>query len=158
MRQQRSGFMLVLCLLILTLLLVSGMGLMSVQKYQHRAVSSDVLTLQALQLARSGLDDARIKLERDQFFPPTEATDQAVFTYSEDVSLPSGGVYVGSYFITIDRTWSAVPYQILRITSTSSVGPRSAPLAQRTLHAELDENPASPTFWHLINWQDDGSL
>ena len=156
MKARKSGFMLILCLLILSLLLVSGMGLMSVQKFRHRALGNDVLALQALQLAQAGLENARIKMERDQFFPPHSAGDQLTFTFSEDIV--SGGVRVGSYFLTVDKVHAGAPYYTILLTSTGSVGPRDAPLAQRTLHAEMDKNPANSTYWHWTNWQDDGSL
>ena len=152
--------MLVLSLLLIVLLLVCGMGLMSVQRARYAATSSEYLSASAFQLARAGLEDARIKLERTQLFPPNKAVDQTSFTYCENVAL-SGGQQ-GAYFVKLDFTYATPPMNILTITSTGTVGPIAAPLAQRALYVELDQNPNgyngdTHSYWHFIHFQDLGS-
>lgn len=138
----------VVALLVLAVALVAGIGLMTSQVSNYHGVQSAEDAAQALYLAQAGLEDARLKLERDLQFPPrgdgnymedTSAglQEQTLFTYSEDVFVR--GKRVGSYRVSIDTSF--VPnYQFTRVTSYGLVGPTEAPSAQRILKLDLDTN------------------
>ncbi|MEW6278573.1 MAG: hypothetical protein AB1758_08135 [Candidatus Eremiobacterota bacterium] len=148
MRQR--GVMLVVALLICTTLLVLGIGFMSQRVLQYRGAYRAGETSQALALARAGLEDARLKLERDFRFPPPAGDDQNVFTYTERLLDMDDVTEVGRYTVTVDVTQKGAPYWILRITSVGSVGPPTDPVARHKLYAEIDVSstvrgdPATP--------------
>lgn len=144
---RRRGMLLVAALLVLGVALVAGIGLMTSQVSSYRGVQSAEDAAMALCLAQSGLEDARLKLERDALFPPHgdgnllkpdighKPQEQALFTYSEDMSV--GGKRVGSYRVSID-TGFADRYQFVRVTSSGLVGSSEAPTAQRILKMDID--------------------
>lgn len=135
---RRRGMLLVVALLVLGVALVAGMGLMTSQVSNYRGVKSVEDAAQALALAQSGLEDARLKLERDLDFPPKGDPGQTLFTYSEDVRI--GSERIGSYRVSIDMAFHSSHYDMVRIVSTGLVGPGSEPTAQRTLKVDLDTN------------------
>ena len=144
---RRRGALLIVALLVLGVALVAGMGLMTSQVSNYRGVHSAEDAAMALCLAQSGLEDARLKLERDPLFPPRgdgnlmdqdsgdKPQEQTLFTYSEDILV--NGSRIGSYRVSIDTSF--VPsYQFVRVTSNGLVGSSEAPSAQRTLKVDLD--------------------
>ena len=144
----RRGMLLVVALLVLVVAMVAGMGLMTSQISNYHGVQSAEDAAQALYLARAGLEDARLKLERDMRFPPRGDGDymedtsaglqeQTLFTYSEDVWVD--GKRIGSYRVSIDTSFVA-NYQFTRVISNGLVGPTEAPTAQRVLKLDLDTN------------------
>lgn len=150
---RRRGMLLVVALLVLGVALLAGMGLMSSQVSNYRGVHAAQDAAMALCLAQSGLEDARLKLERDALFPPrgdgnlvqpdtgSKPQEQSLFTYSEDLYL--SGKRVGSYRVSIDTSF--VPgYQFVRIISNGLVGLTEAPSAQRVLKVDLDVNTNRP--------------
>ena len=103
--RRASGWLLLA--FVLAVALVAGMGLMMSQISNYHGVQSAEEAAQALYLARAGLEDARLKLERDLQFPPrgdgnymedTSAglQEQTLFTYSEDVLVDGASVGSGS--------------------------------------------------------------
>lgn len=144
---QRRGMLVVVALLILGVALVAGIGLMSSQVANYRGVNAAVESAQALALAQAGLEDARLKLERDIDFPPPGDPGQLLFTYSEDVLID--GVRVGAYRVSIDTSFESTDYDLLRITSTGLVGNSESPRAQRTLHLDLDRDIDRPATHFL---------
>ena len=128
----------VMALLILGVALVAGIGLMSSQVSNYRGVNAAMESAQALALAQAGLEDARLKLERDIDFPPAGDPGQLLFTYSEDVVID--GERVGAYRVSIDTSIASTDYDLLRITSTGLVGSSEDPRAQRTLKLDLDRD------------------
>lgn len=62
--------LLIVALLVLGVALLAGMGLMTSQVANYRGVHAAEEAALALCLAQSGLEDARLKLERDPLFPP----------------------------------------------------------------------------------------
>ncbi len=139
----------VVALLVLGVALVAGMGLMTSQVSNYRGVKAVEDAAQALSLAQAGLEDARLKLERDLDFPPKGDPGQTLFTYSEDVLI--GAQRVGSYRISIDTALQSTDYDMIRVTSTGLVGPGEGPTAQRTLRIDLDTDtdPSRRTTYFL---------
>ncbi|MEW6278227.1 MAG: hypothetical protein AB1758_06370, partial [Candidatus Eremiobacterota bacterium] len=105
-------------------------------------------------LARAGLEEARIKLQKDLTFPPCE--EQPAFDYSEDLADLDGNP-MGHYEVRVDMTWTDAPYGIAHITAVGRTGSRASPTAQHTIQAELDvlptdrSNPANPNP-NLFRW------
>lgn len=119
-------------LLLLSVLLTMGLALQASQVERYRGASSATQRAVALSLAEAGLEDARVKLEKDPLFPPPGTTEQEQFTYSEDLDEQ------GSYTVTIDRTYAGAPHRILLLRSVGCAGKRGSPLARHALIAELD--------------------
>ena len=134
--RRRKGMLIVVALLVLGVALVAGMGLMTSQVSNYRGVKAVEDAAQALCLAQAGLEDARLKLERDLDFPPKGDPGQTLFTYSEDVLL--AGKRIGAYRVSIDTALQSSDYDMIRIISTGLVGPGEDPSAQRTLKVDLD--------------------
>ena len=156
---KRRGFLLMVSLLILIFLMVLGMGLMSAQSARYRGLNRAQEAAQAFQLAQAGLEDIRLKLEIDPSFPPNPGDDQPLFNFAEDVTV--GPDSIGSYEVLLDRDFEKPPYQLIRITSTGTVGPKERPIAQRVLKVELQRSPEEdPTkvVWRWASFQDMGGI
>jgi hypothetical protein len=151
----RRGSSIVAVLLVLSAILVLGLGLLGSRVSQVRAAQDSLQASQAQLLAEAGLADARMKLDKRLSFPPKLVDqDEVIFSYTEDLLDPAGQ-RVGSYQVIIDRTWEKDPYRLIRVTSEGLVGPIDSPRTRRKITAELDCG-ASPTEW--INWIDEGGL
>jgi type II secretory pathway component PulK len=134
--RHRKAFLIVTALFVLAVLLVLGMGLMNSQSARYRAAAQSQDTAQALELAMSGLDDARVKLELDANFPPNPAEDQMNFNYAEDVQI--AGTDIGSFEVTVDTTYNQPPFYLVKLRVTGSVGPKEKPRAQRVMTSAGD--------------------
>jgi hypothetical protein len=134
---KRRGSVLVGVLLILLVLLVGGLALSTRQKERYKGAVAESLSLQALCLAESGWEDARVKLDKDPLFPPPGGLEQPTFTYTEQVNDPDGN-RVGSYTVTVDKRFDRAPYYLFVVTSVGSVGPAGANRSTRTVIAEVD--------------------
>lgn len=155
----RRAFLLVASLLITTILLIIGYGLMSTQSARYRGMARAVEAAQAFQLAQAGLEDVRFKLEADQDFPPHPATDQKVFNYAEDVF--DNGQLIGSYEVSVDTFYDRPPWQLVQVTCTGTVGPKENPVSQRKFRADLRHvagTSAATTTWGWVKFEDMGSL
>ncbi|MFN8608412.1 MAG: hypothetical protein U0931_12820 [Vulcanimicrobiota bacterium] len=97
----RRGFVLIFSLLLLLLLALGGMILLGQRAAQYRASVLASKTAVARALAQAGLEDARVKLEKDLNFPPPGDQNQVVFSYDEPVT-DLDGKLVGYYFVTVD--------------------------------------------------------
>ncbi len=158
----KRGSVIIVALLMLTILLVSGLGLMASRVGGSRAASQAILSVQADAIARAGLEDALLKLAQDINFPPGYPwpIDQNFFAYTENFAN-------GSYNVVVELNYarkiiepelfvdppSDNEYQIFRIVSTGLVGPRDAPLARHTVRADWDRANG-----RLIRLQDDSAL
>ncbi len=154
-----KGFLLVASLLIISLLLIVGYGMMSVQSGRYRASSKTVSSAQALQLALAGFEDVRAKLELDQDFPPHPAEDQKIFNYAEDVI--DAGNPIGSYEVEVNTEHNRAPWFLVKVTCTGVVGPKEKPLASRRVIAELRHMTSDVTAdvrWVWVKFEDLGSL
>lgn len=155
----RRAFVLVLVLLICNLLLLLGLAFCGKRALQYRGASLASEVAQARALAEAGLEDARVKLEKDMAFPPAGADDQLTYSYSEDVLDPDGRL-VGSFTVLLDRTYAKRPYNVLVLRSVGTVGPRTLdpPGPQHRIRAELLLDQASPKYFQFVSYRDEGSL
>lgn len=153
---KKRGVVLILALLGIALLLLLGMGLLGSQVARFRAATRAAEASQARQMAIAGLEDARLKLERDIAFPPAPTLGQTRFSYSEDLTLPDGSP--ASYTVTVDLSYLKAPWFAYRVTSFGGVGPRDKPVTVHTISAEMSVDPASPRNYKWLRWEDVGSL
>lgn len=143
------GSTLIAMLLILTVMLILGMGLLGSRVARYRGANESLAAAKAQAIAEAGMADARTKLDKHLFFPPPgESEEQLIFSYAEDFSEP-GGKVLGSYEVTIDKRWSVEPYQLIVVTSVGVLGEAEDPEARRSIRAELDLG-VRPTEW--ISW------
>ncbi|MFN8608218.1 MAG: hypothetical protein U0931_11850 [Vulcanimicrobiota bacterium] len=157
----KRAFSLPVVLMLSLVLLLLGLGFLNKRVSQYKGAYQTTYSVMALQLARAGLEDARIKLEKDLDFPPQAGLDQKAFSYTE-ILLPGEE----SYTVTVDLSLREAPFKVLRITSIGTSGPMTGPRARRKLTAEFDISPtlrsdptsANPDFYQMVNWQDLGSL
>lgn len=147
--KRTRGSTLIAMLLILSIMLILGMGLLGSRVARYRAATDSIAAAQAQALAEAGIADARAKLDKHQQFPPAgEEDEQLVFSYAEEVTEP-GGQRVGSYIVTIDRRWSGEPYFLIVVESLGILGSTDDPEAQRVIRTELDIS-TPPSEW--ISW------
>ena len=131
------GSALIGVLLVLSLLLVMGVGLLSQKANQYEEMRRANDSARARALAQAGLVDARLKLSKDLTFPPLRPSGDAQFTYSEDL-LDSGGLPAGSFTVIVDSTKNQPPFQVIRVTSIGLAGERTNPSARYFIYSELD--------------------
>lgn len=163
MVSRRRGITLVTSLLFLSLLMVMGLAFLSKRVGQYRGALAIRSAAQARAIAMAGLEDARVKLDKDFAFPPQGSTEQLSFNYSEPMR-DIAGTEVGSYTVTVDRSLSKWPYAVVRLTSIGTLGPVDDPLARRRLYAEVDISPTrrgttdpNENLHRFINFQDGGT-
>ena len=157
------AFMLVLVILMLILLLTAGMAFVGKRALQYRGTTQAVSAAVARELAESGLEDARVKLQKNLLFPPFSAADQSSFTYTERLLAQDGTTLIGSYTVTVDLRYATLPYSILVVTS---VGQVASSTCMRQLRAELDIAtvdratglPPNAKLFLYRNFQDEGSF
>lgn len=159
----KRGSILVVALLIVTTLLIFGIGYLTSQSNRYQAAAFERAWFQAYQLAWAGLDDARAKLSKDRFFPPPAAIDQPTFTYQEEVVALDGVTRLGAYEVTVDLTWAKAPYSIVRMVSVGYAGRDLArPTAKRVLALEIDwaqedrNTPGTPNagLFQILNFEE----
>jgi hypothetical protein len=103
---------------------------------------------QARALAVSGLEDLRVKLAKDPFFPTGIGDEQVIFTYTETVTtLSSPPTKVGSFQVTVDRSHRDLPDKVLRLESVGIVGGYHAEAPRFAIYAELDLRDFSFKVW-----------
>lgn len=155
------GSALLMSLLLLTLLLVLGLGFLGRRAGQYRASALGARTAEARALAEAGFSDAHLKLERDFDFPPRGAFDQTSFVYSEELA-DLDGTILGHYEVTIDNSRRKAPYYLVQVVSVGVLGPPDAPLGRAAVRAEVDVCPSlrgdpttpNPDYFRVINWQE----
>jgi type II secretory pathway component PulK len=94
----KRGF-LIQSLLLIALLLVFCLGLLGRQPFAYSGAKQTSKMLQARQLAVAGMEDVRVKLERD--YQTRQLGEVKTVSYVEDVV--SGSELVGSYHVTINQ-------------------------------------------------------
>lgn len=154
-----DGFMLIVCLLLASLLLIMGIAFLSQRASQYQGAVSAASSAQARSLAEAGMEDARAKLRNDlRAIPPAGHT----FVYQELVYDVDGVTSLGTYSVTIDSTWNLPPYSLVEVTSISHTFQK---VSSHGIRAELDTAPLrgsppspNPNYFKLINWQDFGDL
>ena len=129
------GSAIIAVLLLISVFFTIGVALLARQVLAYRGAAHARAGLQALALAEAGLEDARLKLEKDVFYPPPGGPDQETFAYTEEVRYSDGSL-AGTYQVTVDRTRSKAPYWLLRVRVSGVQG-----AARKTLVAEIDASP-----------------
>lgn len=149
---------LVIVLLVTSVMVVLGMCYLSKRSNQLRTAQFELESAQAYEAAAAGMESARVKLLKDDHFPPIGESDNKIFSYTENVYDMDGTTLVGYYQVTVDSTWLGDPFNALRVVSTGLVVRNGQVVGQRTLMGELDLRDGVPTQYHFVNWQDLGSL
>lgn len=140
----KSGFLLIFCLLLGALLCILTLGLLSQQQLGRGSARRLGDFMQARCLAEAGLDNARMKLDKDLRFPPRLAPECPVFSFSQACYDLDQRV-VGYYKVEIDYRLLAEPYYLLKVRSEGWLGEASQPRASCRLRAELDASPMDRT-------------
>lgn len=174
MKRRDSGSLLIAALLLFSLLLALGLGLMSGQAARMRVAQAQTEAAQAKALALAGWNDVKTKLGKDVLFP-LAADTQDYYSYSEDV-YTNAGDYFGNYTVIIDLRWHTFmrdtlvnpnpvdpsfesklfePMGIYPITCIGKVGRGRLERieSERVLYFELDMRN-----WQVIRAEDRGSL
>ena len=157
---KKRGFVLVACLLLLSLLMVLGLAMLGSRANLYESAALAGLQAEARAIARAGMEATRAKLNKDFHFPPAAAFDAEPFEFAEDV-IDFDGTVLGDYRVSIDRKWANLPYQVLLV---SSLGHRKETSASVLLVAELDISPIlrdsigpNPDFFQWITWSENGA-
>ena len=159
--KMRKGFTLILTLLLCALLLVMGLAFLGKRALEYGSVPRVQFEAVAQALAEAGIEDARVKLAKDPFFPPITGYMQEAYTYSEDLLDPEDDHLVGTYTVSLNVQKKDQPYRIMRLLSIGSAGDRLNPQARYRIYAELDmANEArggsgpNPQLFRFINWRE----
>ena len=134
-RFRRKGFLLVFALMLTVLITIIGFGMLSAFKGNYAASRASLESIQARNLARSGMVDVRAKLARYPFFPSGVGDEQKVFSYSEIVR-DFDGKEIGSYKVSVDRSYRDSHHVVL-VESTGIAGQTEGNSARHTLYGEL---------------------
>lgn len=124
-------------LLILSIMLVLGLGLLTQKSRQYEAAARVREAAQARALAQAGLVDFEIKMRKDPSFPPRRRGEAISFTYTEELMEPGGGT-AGRYKVQILSDYEKVPFQFLRVISTGEKGQ-----ASYSLYGEWELSPTA---------------
>lgn len=155
----QRGSLLISALMLFTILLALGLGLMSSQAARMKAAKAQTDAIVAKQLCLAAWQDARVKLGTDILFPPPGT--QESFGYSEDL-FDGDGQFVGTYTVIVDVRYerflrsagNVIPQGFYLVTCIGKVGERGfEPSAERTMYYEID----MATFT-VIRVEDQGSL
>jgi hypothetical protein len=143
--------MLVTSLLLGMLLLILTLALMARDSQRQGQVHQFSQSLQALELAEAGLEDARQKLDKDLHLPLRGDPSQIYLSYTDRLD-------VGNYTVTIDWSRRALPSGFIAIRSCGRFAS-----SLRTLTMLLDVAPkrnevSNPHYYHYTRPQDGASL
>ncbi|MFA7484390.1 MAG: hypothetical protein WC314_28120 [Vulcanimicrobiota bacterium] len=155
------GSILIVVLMLITVLLVMGMGFLASRVGEYRAARQAVLSVQAKGLAMAGMEETRVKLLKDFDFPPIAAIDQPAYQVVEPVHDLDGTTVLGFYEATVETDKIAPPYYLLTVDSVGLVGSdRTAPQARRRLRARIDlrDPDTNPNYFKVVGIQDFGEL
>jgi hypothetical protein len=163
----QQGAILIFALLLSALLLVLGAGFIAQRSLEYGAVSEVQDRAQARQLALAGMEDARVKMEKDPFFPPVGGFGQTTFTYSEDVLDPDDGDMIGIFTVTVNVGRKEEPFRVIRIQSIGSVvearSPDTPVRASYRIYGEVDvaslerggaPGVENPRLFRYIDWKE----
>jgi hypothetical protein len=160
--KRRRAFLLLLSLLLTTLLLVVVLGFLGARSMEFASTTRIQQSAIAQALAEAGMEDARVKLEKDLFFPPINGFNQVHFTYTEELTDPDTGVLAGTFTVTVDTRRRASPYSVFLVQALGCAGARTNPTARYQIYAEVDcsiTNRATgaspnPRLFRYINWRE----
>ncbi len=164
MKIRRKAFILILALFIVTFISVLALAFLGAGPMNYRTAMSVTLEQQVQWLARSGIEDARIKLQRDPDFPPAMGDEGQYFSYSEQISELGGSAAIGSFEVTVDKSHSQDPYFLVILNSTGRLS-RNGQELKSSIRAELDISPTdrrsghededNPNFYKIVNWSEE---
>ena len=162
MVRKPRAFALLLALLMISLVLVVVLGYLGVRALEYSSTARMQQVLLAQGMAEAGMEDARVKLEKDMFFPPLGGYGQTTFTYSDDLTDPASGALAGYYTVTVECSKRESPYCLVRLQSIGAAGQRQDPKARYRIYAEIDVsgvNRASnlapnPTLYRYFLWRE----
>ncbi|MBS2037872.1 hypothetical protein JST97_23000 [bacterium] len=153
-----------LSLSLMLVLLLLGLAFLYRRQAQYRAAAAAPWQAQARALCQAGLEDCRLKWQKDPDFPPRSSEDQQYFNYSEELKDDSG-LAIGRFAVTVDFRLAAQPYKLARVTSVGIVPASGAPVAQHKIMVEFDlsdvvrgTSDPNPKYFQYINWKDLGNL
>ena len=132
------AFAILLALLLISLVLVIILGFLGVRGLEYSSSSRIQQMALAQSLAEAGMEDARVKLEKDMFFPPLGGYGQTSFIFSEDVTDPDNGLVIGSYTVTVDFALRGSPFNLIKVQCIGAAGLRINPRARYRIYAEVD--------------------
>lgn len=145
---KQRAFTIVVAILVTVLLAVIGFGLLASQSIQARGAHLVPLVSQARALAEAGMEDARVKLEKDPWFPFPAGDEQSVISYTEELSsISAPGDVLGSYTVTVDRSHRRLPSRLMLVTSVGTVGEIRNPRARYVLRAEYEVDTMEVRLW-----------
>ncbi|MGE0492251.1 MAG: hypothetical protein AB7S38_23770 [Vulcanimicrobiota bacterium] len=122
--------MIIGALLIGVIMLLVGLGFLASRRSQYQAARHLRESAQALTLAESGLEDARVKMLKLYDFPPW-LEGQTTFAYAEQLT-------TGSYQVSLERVANDnLEDGLYRVTSVGLVGPANSPSARAVVEAEM---------------------
>lgn len=157
MRQPRRGIILILVLILVATLFVMAAGFLGTRTRERETVVAARDSYQAQQLARSGLETVRVRLQNDFNFPPASMGPlQEVFKFSEIVMDYDDSLELGRYQIFCDRRWVQAPYYLLRVTAVGQVGDADGNPVRHKIIAEFNMAPGFKG--DMINFQDMGAF
>lgn len=139
-RKDGRGFALIVVLLVISLLLILGIGYISRGVARYRAVRDTAVSSQARAIAIAGMEETRVKMDKDYYFPPQSAIDQQYYSFSEQVVDLSGNV-VGVYVVTLNWVYQEAPYNIILMRSQGQVIRDGRVIGRRTFEAEIRNGP-----------------
>lgn len=162
MKRRSRGFFLVLALFMVTFISVMALAFLGEGQLNYRTSLTVTRELQARWLAHSGIEDARLKLQKDPDFPPPMGDEGTHYSYAEQVT-DLDGKLVGSYEVTVDQSYALAPYYLVVLEC-------SGRLARYDVHtrirAELDVSPTdrrpafaadpNPNYYQIVNWNEEG--
>jgi hypothetical protein len=166
-KRKKKGYLLITSMFLSLILLIMGMSFLGVKTMQYGGSGLIGSSLLADGIAQAGMEEAKLKLEKDLLFPPPGDEAQKIFSYSEDFLDIDGVTNLGSYTVTIDSRKKDAPYLLVVITSAGTAGPADKALARRKITAEVDVSPtvrgsspaaSNPRYFQFINWLDSGGL
>ncbi len=150
-------------LLLLALLMAFGMAFLTQKSVLYEGAVADTHAVAAHSLARFGLEQVRVKLNKDLEFPPQSAVDQHFFTYTEKITDLDGTTEVGTVRVALDLRYLNPPYEVLPVRCVGLLGTADDPKARREITAEFDlaefergtTNP-NPDRFKMIRYLDHG--
>lgn len=157
MKHRRRGVLLVLVLILVATLFIMAAGFLSTKTRERQAARLTQDSFQAQQLAYSGLESVRVRLQNDFNFPPaTMGPEQEVFKFTEVVRNYEDTKDVGLYQIFCDRRWVDPPFWLLRVTAVGQVGDADGNPVRHKIIAEYSMEPGKKG--DLLNLMDLGSF
>ena len=135
------GAVLIVTMFLVLFIFVLGLGLLGRRAPQYESATQATLEAQARALAEAGLEDARVKLNHDQDFPPPGDDGQEIFSYRETV-LDVDGQPVGYFDVQVDLSRKAAPAALIWVTSSGVVSDplRPTTLIRKILRAEYESS------------------